>query len=146
DARAPDVRPREGRVHRPAGEGVRMRLAIVGSRGFTNLSLVRRYVVQMPDVVTCVISGGAKGVDRCAASVAEARGLEVVEHLPDWKGDGRRPALLRNHRIIDDADQVVAFWDLSSTGTAHTIQLARMAGKLRRIFSPEGPWSLEAPR
>lgn len=103
------------------------------------MGLVRRYVIQIPDdAVQLVISGGAPGVDRTAIIEAEGRGLPVKVFPADWKRDGRRAGFIRNHTIVETADQVTAFWDGSSTGTAHTIQLARLAGKLRRIFGPDG--------
>lgn len=81
--------------------------------------------------------GGAQG---------RKRGLEVVEHIPDWT-TGRRAGFVRNQRIVDDADRVVAFWDGSSSGTAHTIQVTRLARKPLKVYGPDGKRmiNMEAP-
>ena len=41
--------------------------------------------------------------------------------MPDYETYGRRAPLVRNSQIIAEADLVLAFWDMSSHGTAHTI-------------------------
>ncbi len=42
--------------------------------------------------------------------------------------------------IVEAADRIVAFWDGSSTGTAHTIQIARVFHPTKPlfIFGPDG--------
>jgi YspA, cpYpsA-related SLOG family len=109
-----------------------VRVAIVGSRECGShikrtreiLAVLRGYP---PDTV--VISGGAMGIDGLAARAARALGLAVVEYLPDWKTLGRRAGFERNKTIINDCDEVHAWWDGKSRGTARSIGLARKAGK-----------------
>lgn len=107
---------------------MRMRVAIVGSRDYLNESAVRAYVRALPPG-TVVVSGGARGVDRWAASEAKECGLEVVEYLADWDRYGRRAGMIRNSLIVSDSDKVVAFWDGVSAGTANTIKSARRLGR-----------------
>ena len=104
------------------------RVAIVGSRGFKVLERVEEYVRWLPDG-TVVISGGAYGVDQAAARAARARGLEVVEILPQWGKYGRFAALHRNGEIAAACDRMVAFWDGKSRGTWDSILKARALGK-----------------
>jgi predicted Rossmann fold nucleotide-binding protein DprA/Smf involved in DNA uptake len=93
------------------------------------LQHVREYVGTLPDDVV-VISGGADGVDDAAAAAARARGLEVVEHLPDYKSySGRMAPLVRNRLIVEDCDVLVAFPAPWSTGTWHAVRLATDAKK-----------------
>lgn len=110
-----------------------MRVAIVGSRGYRYMHLVRDFVASLP-AGAVVVSGGALGVDSVAAQAAEACGLEVVIHHADWARRGRRAGPERNARMVADADEVVAFWDGSSRGTADTISRARAAGKPLRVI------------
>jgi hypothetical protein len=92
-------------------------VAIVGSRDFADLDRVRRFVHELPADVT-VLSGGARGVDRCAASTARARGLRTEELLANWDRDGRFLAgRIRNERLARRCDRMFAFWDGRSTGT-----------------------------
>jgi YspA, cpYpsA-related SLOG family len=112
-----------------------MKIAIVGSRDFPQLERVDAFVDALSpgDVV---VSGGARGVDSRAERRARARGLEVVIIPADWDRHGRSAGFKRNHDIIAAADRVAAFWDGTSRGTAHSIQLARKAGKRVDIFRP----------
>jgi hypothetical protein len=89
-------------------------------------------IIELPlDAV--VVSGGAQGVDSWAATLARKRGLEVVEHLPDWDAHGKRAGFLRNSTIVEDSTEIHAYWDGTSKGTESTIGLARKAGKLQTI-------------
>ncbi len=93
------------------------------------LEHVRRFVSELPEDAV-VVSGGADGVDAVAAFCARERGLEVIEHLPDYVTHGRKLApLVRNKLIVDDCDTLVAFPAPWSTGTWHAIRLASDAGK-----------------
>jgi hypothetical protein len=117
-----------------------MRIAIVGSRTFANLQLVRDFVARLPGN-TIVVSGGAPGVDTIAELEARRCGLKVLVIRPQWKNrDGsfrRQAGFTRNVEIVREAEQVVAFWDGLSKGTAHTIGVAKEAGKLFRVYGPE---------
>jgi len=42
---------------------------------------------------------------------------------------------VRNYQIVDAAEQVVAFWDGKSRGTAHSLEYARKKGKPVRIVA-----------
>jgi predicted Rossmann fold nucleotide-binding protein DprA/Smf involved in DNA uptake len=116
------------------------RVAIVGSRYqdhpnpvlFRVQRKVSAFVNNLPSDAV-VISGGAVGVDSWAENFARQRGLEVVVHRADWKTYGRKAGMLRNATIVEDADEVYAFWDGTSKGTANTIERARIAGKLKGV-------------
>ena len=114
----------------PAGA----RVAIVGSRGFAPLELVSEFVGQLP--ASCiVVSGAAKGVDSAAAAAARSRGLKVVEFSANWKR-GKSAGMQRNKDIVAAAIVLIAFWDGSSRGTAHSISLARRSGIPCFVISP----------
>ena len=107
-----------------------MKVAVIGSRSLT----VPDLGVYLPDEVSEIVSGGAYGVDRCAAEYARAHGIPLTEFLPDYAQYGRRAPLLRNITIIDHSDLVLAFWDGQSRGTAFVIQKCRERQKPLRIF------------
>lgn len=105
---------------------------MVGSRSFPRLDLVESFVDGLP-AGTVLVSGGALGVDQVAAARARARGLEVVEHLPDLTGclkrfEFTRRFYERNERIVADADELVAFTERDSGGTWDTIRRAQARG------------------
>jgi hypothetical protein len=118
-----------------------LRIAIVGSREYSDLEQVRLFVDLLP-TATVVVSGGARGVDRTAADHARKRGLETEEHFADWNTHGKRAGYIRNQKLVDLSDHVVAFWDLQSKGTKHTIDLAEKAGKLLKVYTVFSPVTL----
>ncbi len=102
-----------------------MKIAIVGSRKFSNLQLVRDFIARLqPGVI--VISGGAPGPDRVAIAAAKARGLQTEVSFADWDCA---------------ADAVVAFFDGRSHGTAHSIKLATEWGKQLTIYDELGTFT-----
>ena len=126
-----------------------LRLALIGSRDYPDLERVRRFVDDLP-LGTVVVSGGARGVDSAAERAAREAGLRVVVLEPDWAGLGRRAGLARNQDVVDQSDEVVAWWDGASRGTVHALRLAVEAGKPVTVFGPggeeieRGPWSEES--
>lgn len=110
------------------GQITEERVAIVGSRGYQRLDLVTSYVESLGSNVR-VVTGGARGVDTAAEVAAMHRALNCTIFEPDYEQHGRRAPLERNKLIVDECDRLVAFWDGKSTGTMHTVGLARKAGK-----------------
>lgn len=62
-----------------------MKMAVVGSRGL-NIDSLEPYV---PPGVTEIVSGGARGVDTCAAAYAQTHGLKLTVFLPEYTRYGR---------------------------------------------------------
>ena len=101
-----------------------MKIAIIGSRNVI-VSDFGKYISDADEIV----SGGAAGVDTCAAEYAKANGISLTEFLPQYDKYGRGAPIVRNKQIVDYADKVIAFWDGSSRGTASVIKYARKTGK-----------------
>lgn len=112
-----------------------MKVAIIGSRGL----LVGDLTPYLPPDTTEIVSGGAMGIDRCAARYAREKGLILTEFLPDYEQYGRGAPLRRNLQIIDYADLVLAFWDGTSRGTRYVIENCQKKGKPIKVFMPEKP-------
>ena len=94
-----------------------MKIAIIGSR---NLQ-VKDIQSYLPKDCSEIVSGGAKGVDACAAAYAREKGLKLTEFLPAYETYGRGAPIVRNKQIVDYADEVIAFWDGKSKGTRSVI-------------------------
>lgn len=111
-----------------------MRLAIVGSRDFPDLEMVRDYIRTLHPTVD-IISGGARGVD--AVAVDEARKLKMrwKEFKPVGNLADPRVYHERNDLIVAHCDALVAFWDGESRGTESTIRKAETARKLLHVFT-----------
>ena len=101
-----------------------MKIAIVGSRNIiaTNIG---NYVLENDEIV----SGGATGVDSCAAEYAKAHGLKLTVFLPQYARYGRAAPIIRNKEIVAYADKIIAFWNGTSKGTLAVIEYARKTGK-----------------
>lgn len=94
-----------------------MKLAIIGSRNI----FIDDLGSYLPNNVTEIVSGGAKGVDTCAKEYAHQNNLIMTEFLPEYSKYGKRAPLKRNIQIIEYADEVLAFWDGKSRGTKFVI-------------------------
>ncbi len=105
-----------------------MKIAVVGSR---NLEIeIGRY---LPEGITEIISGGARGIDRAAEAYADAHGIAKRIFLPDYQKYGRRAPLVRNRQIVQAAECIIAIWDGVSRGTKYTIEYAQSLGKPVRV-------------
>ncbi|GHT47391.1 MAG: DUF2493 domain-containing protein [Candidatus Symbiothrix sp.] len=113
-----------------------MRIAIVGSRDFTDLEKVEQEVLKRVSVekIEKVVSGGAKGADTLAKKFAEKYKIPLLEFLPDWKKYGKGAGLMRNTSIVENADMVFAFPTKDSKGTRDTIRKATEKGKIVKVF------------
>ncbi len=95
-----------------------MKIAIIGSRDIGDIDF-KEY---LPNEVTEIVSGGAKGVDTLARNYAIKNNIKLTEFLPDYKVYGKFAPLERNLKIINYADKVYAFWDGKSKGTLFVIK------------------------
>ena len=121
-------------------EIVKKKVAVIGSRDFNDRKLLYETLTRNYDRIKLVISGGARGADTLAVRWAEDYGVPYLVFPAMWhnpftgehdKGAGFR----RNRQIIEQADTVLAFWDGSSRGTAHSIDIATQLGKPVKIIS-----------
>lgn len=101
-----------------------MRIAIVGSRDLT-VDNMGSYVSDGDEIV----SGGAVGIDRCAAEYAKRNGYKLTEFLPQYSLYGRAAPIVRNKQIVQYADKIIVFWNGSSKGTLSVIKYAEKIGK-----------------
>lgn len=102
-----------------------MKVAVIGSRN----AEVEDLSSYLPSSCTEIVSGGAKGIDQCAAKYARKNGLQLTEFLPQYERFGRVAPIVRNKQIVDYADLVLAFWDGASRGTYWVIRYCEENGK-----------------
>ena len=106
-----------------------MKVAIVGSR---NLKVEIDKFIDFK--VSRVITGGATGIDSCAYFYAKRNNIPVSVIVPDYKKFEKLAPILRNKRIVDLCDSLVAVWDGVSKGTKTAINFAISAKKPVIIF------------
>ena len=108
-----------------------MKLAIIGSRNI-QIDDLSPYI---PSDCDEIISGGARGVDTCAAEYARNHGLKLTEFLPEYDKYGRAAPIVRNRAIVEASDEVLAFWDGSSRGTKSVIDFCQKTAKPCRVVT-----------
>lgn len=114
-----------------------MKVAIVGSRTFSDLEAVRELVHGF-EPGTVLVSGGARGVDSVAEKTQKKLSREDLIFDPDWAKYGRAAGPIRNAQIVDVCDEMHAFWDGASRGTKNAMQLCEKAGKPLTVHMENG--------
>ncbi len=112
-----------------------MKVAVIGSRGVVVPDLEN----YLPDDTTEIVSGGARGVDTCAADYAARTGIPLTVFRPEYEKFGKAAPLKRNLQIIEYADAVLAFWDGISRGTKFVAEQCAEIGKPIRIIPMNRP-------
>ena len=108
-----------------------MKLAIVGSVSLAGDPRAAALIEKLLDQYTpsCVISGGAIGIDTMAVDAAKRRGIATSVHLPTRQA---WPAFkVRNLRIAEECDQLVriAAKNAKTYGSGWTRDRAKEMGK-----------------
>ena len=104
-----------------------MKIGIIGSRKFRDIIAVDTILELelMPKFHNnlTIISGGASGIDNHVKSLCKTHGVPLIEYKPDFTNCYNvKQYHLRNDKIIEEADRVIAFWDGDSKGTKSVIQ------------------------
>ncbi len=113
-------------------EGIKMRLAIIGSRTFNDYERLKKVVDEFrkENEVSEIVSGGARGADALGAKYAKENNITLKEFNPDFSNGFRVGQYFeRNKQIVVNCDVIIGFWDSKSRGTAYTLNLAKDAGK-----------------
>ena len=98
-----------------------MKIGIVGSRSLTVCDLGEHIDWECDEI----ISGGAKGIDTCAAEYARKNGIKLTIIPPDYEKYGKAAPIIRNREIVKRSDRVIAIWDGASKGTLSVINLCK---------------------
>lgn len=105
-----------------------MKLAIVGSRNFTDYKELSRIIGKVKGDITLIISGGARGADTLAERYAKEKAIPYLIFPADWNEYGKKAGILRNQDIVDNAEAMVAFLAPESRGTRDSIKRAQAKG------------------
>lgn len=106
-----------------------MKVIIAGSRDLSIPSSEINRILGIagfrPDVI---VSGGARGIDRCGESYAEDNQIPIKRFLADWDKHGKAAGPIRNAEMAEYADALVAFPGIGK-GTWGMIKLMIDNGK-----------------
>ncbi len=104
-----------------------MRVVVAGSRTIENYIAVCKAIHDSPFVISTLISGCARGVDKLGerwameASVKIER-YPVTNHM--WLRKGKRAACERNYHMASKAEALILVWDGVSKGSLNMKQAA----------------------
>ena len=101
-----------------------MKTIVAGSRTYNDYDLVKKKLNEhrKTNKLTEIVSGGAKGVDTLGEQYAEEYNINLKIYRADWKTHGRAAGPLRNRKMAEYADCLVAVWDGQSKGTKNMIE------------------------
>ena len=111
-------------------------IAVLGSRTFSDFDLMKK-------VLDCegkfiLVSGGAEGADSLAERYADGKGYEKTIFAPDYETYGNAAPLIRNEKIIDECDKIIAFMVGETPGTMGALALARKKNKPAQVIRVVG--------
>lgn len=107
-----------------------MRVIIAGSRNVHSYSKLLEAIDECQFPIATVVSGGAKGVDAMGERYAEEMNLKLNVFYADWSQHGRAAGHIRNRKMAESADALIALWDGQSCGTKNMIETAKKLGLL----------------
>lgn len=117
------------------------RVIIAGGRDFNDYQLLKQkcdsfLANKSRDCRVIIVSGTARGADRLGEQYANERGYQVERYPADWDRDGNSAGPIRNAKMAENADALIAFWDGESRGTYNMIDTAvRREDMLIRIVN-----------
>lgn len=98
--------------------------------------------------ITCLVSGGAVGVDRLGEKWAKDHYVPTKRFPANWEKYGKRAGYVRNVEMADyiiaHADEyggcaVIAVWDGSSKGTEMMVNIAKEKGVKLFVYDAREP-------
>lgn len=138
---------------------IEFKLVVAGGRDFSDYTLLSAAITQLGekkliDRAVSIISGMARGADAMAAQFARENNVALYEFTADWqdleatgavvKYDHKGRAynatagFIRNRRMADNGDGLLAFWDGKSHGTKHMIRTMQAMGKPVWVLNYQG--------
>jgi hypothetical protein len=121
-----------------------MRLLISGSRNFKDYTFFREQILKHyhdpsrsngSHRISCIISGGAEGVDQMAEMFAEEFGIPIEVYPADWNTYGKSAGPIRNQQMLGQRiGEVVCFMGPHSRGTRHMMKISIENGKPTKLI------------
>lgn len=116
------------------------RVIIAGTRDFSDYQLLRDKCdailsAKRQDSNIIIVSGTARGADRLGERYAREQGYEIRQFPADWLNEEKKAGPIRNAKMADNADALIAFWDGQSRGTKNMIEVAKRKGLVIRTIN-----------
>lgn len=100
-----------------------MKLIIAGGRDYQLTADDYARLDLIDDLVTEVVSGGARGADTCGEEWARRHKLPLTRFPADWDTHGKAAGMIRNRTMAQHADALAVF--PGGRGTDNMVQVAK---------------------
>lgn len=120
------------------GTKTKFKVIVAGGRSFDNYELLKLKLDNLlktkdnADIV--IVSGTANGADSLGEKYADENDIEIEYYNAFWDRLGRRAGYDRNVEMADNSDALIAFWNGSSRGTKHMIDISMEKGLAVRVI------------
>ena len=119
----------------------KFKIIVAGGRSFNNYDLLEQkldYYLSSKinegyDIV--IISGTAKGADSLGEKYAINKGYEIERFPANWDKYGKSAGYRRNVDMANVADACIVFWDGTSPGSKHMIDIANTKRLALRVVN-----------
>lgn len=120
---------------------IEFKLLVAGGREFNDYSLLNQEIIKISKelnanrkVSLSIVSGMARGADALGVRFARQYDLTLYEFPADWDRHGRSAGYIRNVEMEKACDGALIFWDGSSRGTKHMINLMSKTNKPFKVI------------
>ena len=105
------------------------KVIVAGSRNFKDYSLLCKWLdFSFSNITPIVVCGEARGADSLGRKYAEEHNYLIESYPADWT-KGKNAGYVRNEKMAEIADCLIAFWDGKSKGTEHMINTMKKLNK-----------------
>lgn len=113
-----------------------MKLIVAGSRHIDDAEFIESILdgFKKDGKLDAIISGLARGPDTIGKEWAEKNGIPVIEFPAEWEKYKNAAGPIRNSKMLEVADALLAFWDGKSSGTKDMIKKTEKSGKSFRVI------------
>lgn len=107
------------------------RIIVAGSRTFSDYELLSK---RLEKLIAAdrerveIVCGEAKGADSLGRRYAQEHEIPIRSFPADWKNYGKSAGMVRNQKMANYGNELIAFWDGRSAGTRNMIRLAKEKG------------------
>lgn len=115
-------------------ERQQMKVIIAGGRDFTNAELFLTSMDSIEWDITEVVVGGAPGADTMGHQWAVITQHPFKLFAANWRDEGRAAGPIRNKKMGDYADALIAFWNGKSRGTKNMIDYMMKLNKPVKVI------------
>lgn len=113
------------------------KVIIAGSRTFDDYKLLEKTLDALYPEPVEIVCGGAHGADNMGRLWAIKKGYPVKMFIPQWQKDGKQAGFNRNVEMADFSDELIAFYNGTSKGTEHMINIMKGIGKPIKVITYE---------